>query len=273
MNTRKYLLLIAFLCLSLLPAYAAAQRDIVEFKAQLSQLVETSDHLSMRVLGTAVHGDQSFPIWLVKFKGAAKKKLKVFISGGLHGDEPAGPQAVLATIAAVANDPDKYRRVNIDFIPLVNPSGWINGTRETASGHDINRDYYLRNTQETMIVDSFLQQRGRYRLMVDHHEDPRYPGFYAVTYGNGNETVIKHAVSVLEQSGYELRPFSKTVGWFGVSKQKTPRLKNKTFMSYAREHYSKRVYQVESPTSVDMAQRTAAHALFDDLVLKKEIEE
>ncbi len=248
------------------PAYSFAdtqQRDIYQFEQHLVQLVESSEHLSMRTLGIVKYDTFSSPIWLVTFKGDAVKKKKVFISGGVHGDEPAGPEAVLATIIEVANDPSKYEHVNIDFVPLVNPSGWVNGTRLNAAGEDINRDFHLLNSQEAIIINDYLLSRSRYKLMIDHHEDSRYPGFYMVTYGSNHLSLISDVTQKVKKSGYPLRSFKRNEGYINVSKKKTPKLKNKTFMSYARSHYSKRAYQIESPTSPNMRDRTIMHSMAD----------
>jgi hypothetical protein len=248
------------------PAHSIAdsqQGNIYQFEQRLVQLVESSDHLSMRTLGTVKHDTFSSPIWLVTFKGDAAKKKNVFISGGVHGNEPAGPEVVLATMMEAANEPSKYEHVNIDFVPLVNPSGWVNGTRLNAADEDINRGFYLLNSQEAIIINDYLIGRNRYKLMIDHHEDPRYPGFYMVTYGNNDLSLISGITQKVKTSGYPLRSFKRNEGYFNVSKKMTPKLKNKTFMSYARSHYSKSVYQIESPTSLDMRDRTIMHTMAD----------
>ena len=260
-------LLVAFTLIWMFrPAYSFAdtqQRDVYQFEQRIVQLVESSDYFSMRTLGIVKYGTFSSPIWLISFKGDAVKTKKVFISGGVHGDEPAGPEAVLATIIEVANDPSKYEHVNIDFVPLVNPSGWVNGTRLNAAGEDINRDFHLLKSQEAIIINDYLLSRRRYKLMIDHHEDPRYPGFYVVTYGNDRLSLIADVTQKVKESGYPLRSFKCNEGYFNVSKNMTPKLKNKTFMSYARGHYSKSAYQIESSISLNMRDRARMHSMAD----------
>ena len=253
------------------PAYSFAdtqQRDIYQFEQRLIQLVASSNYFSMRTLGVVKYDTFSSPVWLVTFKGDAVKKKKVFICGGVHGDEPAGPEAVLATIIEVANDPAKYEHVNIDFVPLVNPSGWVNGTRLNAAGEDINRDFNLLISQEAIIINDYLLSRGRYKLMIDHHEDPKYPGFYMMTYGSNHLSLISDVTQKVKKSGYPLRSFKRNEGYFDVSKKKMPKLRNKTIMSYARSHYSKMAYQIESPTSPNMRDRTIMHSMADQELIR-----
>ena len=253
------------------PAYSIAdtqQRNIYQFEQRLIQLVESSDYFSMRTLGVVKYDTFSSPIWVVAFKGDAVKKQKVFICGGVHGDEPAGPEAVLATMTEVANDPSKYEHVDIDFVPLVNPSGWIDGTRLNAAGEDINRDFHLLISQEAIIINDYLSSRGRYKLMIDHHEDPKYPGFYMMTYGSNHLSLISDVTQKVKKSGYPLRSFKRNEGYFDVSKKKMPKLRNKTIMSYARSHYSKMAYQIESPTSPNMRDRTIMHSMADQELIR-----
>lgn len=260
------LLLTITLTWMLRPAHLFAdtqQRDIYQFEKRLVQLVGSSDHLSMRTLGIVKYDTFSSPIWLITFKGDAVKKKRVFISGGIHGDERAGPEAVLATIIEVANHPSNYEHVDIDFVPLVNPSGWVNVTRLNTVGEDINRGFHLLTSQEAIILNDYLISRNRYELMIDHHEDSRYPGFYMVTYGNNQLSLISDVTQEVKEIGYPLRSFKRSEGYFNVSKKMTPKLKNKTFMSYARCHYSKSAYQIETPTSLNMRDRMIIHSMAD----------
>lgn len=64
---------------------------------------------------------------------------KVVITGGAHGDEPAGTIALQEMLAD--GDFSQYRGVDIIVIPILNKSGARLGTRETASGVDLNREF------------------------------------------------------------------------------------------------------------------------------------
>lgn len=64
---------------------------------------------------------------------------KVVITGGAHGDEPAGTIALQEMLAD--DDFSQYRGVDIIVIPILNKSGVMLGTRETASGVDLNREF------------------------------------------------------------------------------------------------------------------------------------
>lgn len=105
----------------------------------------------------------------------AEPRLSVVISAGVHGDEPAGPLALLRWISAGIPDPG----VAWTVFPLINPTGWDDGTREARSGLDLNRDYYLRSQPETRAhVDWMTREGGRFDWAVCLHEDWEAKGFY-----------------------------------------------------------------------------------------------
>jgi len=110
----------------------------------------------------------------------------------------------------------------------------------------------------------------RYDMMIDHHEDPRdhVDAFYIVTYGNDDLSVIKSAVKRVENMGFKLRPFKRTTGYFNVKMKRMPKLKDKTFMLFARaNYYSEVVYQVETPTILTMEERVKLHNVANDVLI------
>lgn len=99
----------------------------------------------------------------------------VFVSAGIHGDEPAGPLALLALLTSPA-----FRRdVSWTLLPLMNPSGWEAGTRESAAGADLNRDYRDPTQPETLAETAWLRDhRARFDWAVNLHEDWEATGCY-----------------------------------------------------------------------------------------------
>ncbi len=107
--------------------------------------------------------------------GAQKSGQTIYISSGIHGDEPAGPLAVLELLQTDAL-PRTHHYV---ICPLLNPSGLASGTRENSSGIDLNRDYRDLLSEETRShtdwIESTLQTLD---LCLHLHEDWESQGFY-----------------------------------------------------------------------------------------------
>ena len=98
----------------------------------------------------------------------------VYVSSGVHGDEPAGP---LAIERLVAND---FFHSDLSWIvcPMLNPSGHMAGTRENAEGIDLNRDYYFLKSTEVQGHVAWLETQEAPSLMLSLHEDWESSGYY-----------------------------------------------------------------------------------------------
>ena len=98
----------------------------------------------------------------------------VYISAGIHGNEPAPPIAVLKLLK---NDffSDDYNWV---ICPAMNPYGLSKATRRNKEGFDLNRQY--RNTTEPEIDNhiNWLEKFTQFNLTISMHEDHEADGFY-----------------------------------------------------------------------------------------------
>ncbi|HVU07234.1 MAG TPA: M14 family metallocarboxypeptidase [Verrucomicrobiae bacterium] len=100
--------------------------------------------------------------------------VRIYISTGIHGDEPAGPLAALKLIRE-NRWPDN---AEIFLLPCLNPVGFTTNKRENADGKDLNRDY--RNTESSEVVAHirWLQQQPDFDITFCLHEDWESHGFY-----------------------------------------------------------------------------------------------
>jgi len=62
---------------------------------------------------------------------------RIYISTGIHGDEPAGPLAALRLL----QENQWPENVDLWFCPCLNPLGFASNTRENVRGIDLNREY------------------------------------------------------------------------------------------------------------------------------------
>jgi hypothetical protein len=98
----------------------------------------------------------------------------VQISAGVHGDEPAAPWAVYATVRdRLLDDRFTYR-----IWACLNPSGYRAGTRANAEGNDINRSFSRGGTTPEARAVITASRDRRFVLNIDAHEDPVAEGFY-----------------------------------------------------------------------------------------------
>lgn len=99
---------------------------------------------------------------------------RVYLSAGIHGDEPAGPLAMLELLLAGFFAADFHWLL----CPALNPSGLAAATRENAAGVDLNRDYWLRGTPEVVAHAEWLDGLATPDICISLHEDWETTGFY-----------------------------------------------------------------------------------------------
>lgn len=103
----------------------------------------------------------------------------VAIAAGVHGDEPAGPWALLQLVERGELSPQfSYR-----MWPCTNPSGFAAGTRANAEGIDINRTFGGDGASPEASVILAANRGTIFALSIDLHEDSDATGFYCYEYG------------------------------------------------------------------------------------------
>lgn len=97
----------------------------------------------------------------------------VYLSAGIHGDEPAGVLAMLRLFRE-----NVWPRANLYVVPCLNPEGMRHNTRENADGVDVNRDYRRLASPEAAGHVAWLQDQPGFDLSLLLHEDWEAHGFY-----------------------------------------------------------------------------------------------
>ena len=80
-----------------------------------------------------------YPIHLLRLESFTDAPKNILITGGVHGDEPAGVEAVLQFLTR--DNTKLLKRFSFIVIPCVNPYGYVHDTRENRDGIDINRSF------------------------------------------------------------------------------------------------------------------------------------
>jgi len=99
---------------------------------------------------------------------------RLYISAGIHGDEPAPPVALFELIREGFFD----HRANWFLCPVINPNGLQLGQRENQQGHDLNRDFLARRTPEIRSLTTWLNRQPPFDLCLCLHEDWEAEGIY-----------------------------------------------------------------------------------------------
>lgn len=130
-----------------------------------------------RVLGHVQSDSGSVPILSLSRKVAGRAP-RILIAAGIHGDEPAGPHAVLSLLEQFEKGWEALHRLQVEIVPLINPSGFDRRERHNQTGTDLNRTFGspAPPPEIRLLMDDY--RRRPIDLFVDLHEDVDTPGFY-----------------------------------------------------------------------------------------------
>ena len=92
---------------------------------------------------------------------ASSQPFRIYISTGIHGDEPAGPLAALRLI----RDNQWPAHAEIVLLPCLNPIGFANNKRENDQSIDLNRDYLQPKAAETQAHIAWLEKQPGFTIL------------------------------------------------------------------------------------------------------------
>ena len=104
----------------------------------------------------------------------ARPARRIYLSTGIHGDEPAGPLAVQSLLRENLWPDD----ADIFLCPCLNPTGFKLNQRESDQGIDLNRDYRQPRAAETQAHIGWLEKQPFFDLCLCLHEVWEAHGFY-----------------------------------------------------------------------------------------------
>lgn len=110
--------------------------------------------------------------YLTRTSGVPQKR--IYVSCGIHGDEPAGPHSILELLRRNLWPEDS----EVYLFPCLNPTGFRSNSRENVEGIDLNRDYRRPRAPETRAHIDLLDRLPEFDLMLCLHEDWEASGFY-----------------------------------------------------------------------------------------------
>jgi hypothetical protein len=104
----------------------------------------------------------------------SRPRPRIYISAGIHGDEPAGPSAIQELLCSdlLPRDCDYW------VCPCLNPAGFAQNTRTNPEGVDLNRDYRGPVSREVRDHIRWLERQPSFDLTLCLHEDWESRGFY-----------------------------------------------------------------------------------------------
>ena len=203
--------------------------------------------------------------WLHRPARTASDAPRFYLSTGIHGDELAGPAALLEML----RQPDFFASYETTIFPILNPDGLARGIRGNADGIDLNRDYRDPQSEEIAGHLAALKTLGRFDAAMFLHEDFEGIGAYiyelneslSSTLGSDIIAAMGRHVPIDLRPEIETRPANG-----GVISRRDIALKDARIEEhrewpeaiYLSVHHTQLSYTTETPMPLPLEQRVKA---------------
>ncbi len=186
---------------------------------------------------------------------------RVYISTGIHGDEPAGPLAVRQLL----QENQWPEGLDLWLCPCLNPTGFALTRRENDEGADLNREYLNPKAAETRAHIAWLTRQPDFHLSLCLHEDWESHGFYVYELNPDHQPSLAEAmvarvaqVCPIDRSEIiEDRPAQNGIIRPSVDPRSRPQWPEAFFLL---AHKTRLSYTLEAPSDFPLTTRVAALA-------------
>ncbi len=166
------------------PAFAKKKgftnhEEMMAFLKVLSE--KHPEKMSFKIIGQSQKG-KDIPMVMLQTKSAETDKIKIWMQGGLHGNEPASTETMLYLIEQLCTNPaleSKLDEIELAIVPMANIDGYEKQDRYSANGLDLNRDQTKLAAPETNFLKKAFSEFGA-EVAVDFHEYKPYRKDYAM---------------------------------------------------------------------------------------------
>ncbi|PTY06545.1 peptidase M14 [Opitutaceae bacterium EW11] len=180
----------------------ADTRDLRALLGPLFELAEHCPELIGSMAGSFQHGGRRYGVARFIFAGppAEHEPIRVGLFAGIHGDEPAGSEALVELLMKLTEQPALAKGYDLVVYPVCNPTGWEVGTRENGVGLDLNREFWRSSLQpEVRILEAELRAH-RFDGLITLHSDDTAEGIYGFAHGRLlNEELLRPALTACER--------------------------------------------------------------------------
>jgi hypothetical protein len=183
---------------------------IRELLGPLFRHVETSEFFRGDSLGSWVCAKSSQSFWLPRFvfqrTQIVKPRIKTGIFAGIHGDEPAGILALADFVRRLDESPLLGRDYQLWIYPLCNPTGFVDGTRHSRSGRDLNREFWKNSAEPEVVLLEREIRAQNFHGIISLHSDDTSDGVYGFARG---ATLTRHLLQPALAAAQAALPLNK----------------------------------------------------------------
>jgi hypothetical protein len=126
---------------------------------------------------------------------AGHDPIKLGLFAGIHGDEPAGCEALVRLASTLTADATLISGYELFLYPVINPFGYEHGLRANHAGLDLNREFWKNSNQgEVRAIEAELRAH-QFAGIITLHADDTCEGVYGYAHGRTlNEALLTPAL-------------------------------------------------------------------------------
>ena len=156
--------------------------------------VASSPYLIADSIGMWRVGQERF--WMPRFifqrTQRTKRRIKVGIFAGIHGDEPEGVLGLVDLVRGLNAHPEVARDYHLFIYPICNPTGLVDGTRCSRSGVDLNREFWRDSAEPEVKLLEVELRRQRFEGIISLHTDDTSDGVYGYAHYRSQKDDLLH---------------------------------------------------------------------------------
>lgn len=221
-------------------------------------------HLRLRPLAS----EDGFDLFYIETPRLAQTA-GLYLSAGIHGDEPAAPEALLQW---AERNVRRLAELPLLIFPCLNPWGLCNNTRTDSEGRDLNRLFHL-DTHPVVAAVRKVTRPHRFKIALPMHEDYDAQGVYLYEVLRGKrgfgDALLRRAAKILQPD--PRRKIDDSPSRNGLIRRRiSPRKFAK--MGYPEaiwlhRFHSEHTFTFETPSEASLDLRVRAHvAVLDECV-------
>jgi protein MpaA len=176
-------------------------RNLRALLGPLFELAEQCPEIIGSMAGTFSYQGNRYGIPRFVFVGPSSEHtpIRLGLFAGIHGDEPAGCDALVRFLVELAETPERAVGYDLVVYPICNPTGYEDGTRGNRHGIDINREFWGSSLQpEVRVLETELRSH-HFDGLITLHSDDTCEGIYGYAHGRLlNEELLRPALRACE---------------------------------------------------------------------------
>ena len=194
----------------------------------------------------------------------------VYLSAGIHGDEPAGTEALVQWAEA---NPALLRELPCLIFPCLNPWGLVNNSRMDKQARDLNRTFQHDHVPHIQALKTLIKPL-RFGLALSLHEDYDGQGLYiyelerhAPFWGEDLVELVRPMICIEGRTTIDGRRISKA----GLLRRKVDINKLPAIPEtvYLHQHHAERAFTFETPSEFSLDLRVRVQMALIDACIRR----